>query len=100
MYARNSHSCADLLCLLGTFQVELEPPGADWSARFDGRYSCKCTQGFTGDNCDVADADAVKLVLAVALGAVAVVGLGIGLARVSKRLTQQQVPFTQVSPSP
>ena len=58
----------------------LEPPGADWSARFNGRYSCKCTQGFTGDNCDVADADDVKLVLAVALVVVVGLGLGIGLA--------------------
>jgi hypothetical protein len=38
-------------CQNGGQPVE-DQPDTNWAAHFDGRYSCNCTQGYTGDNCE------------------------------------------------
>ena len=47
----------------------VERPGANWSAEFDGHYFVRCTQGFTGDNCEIHEPDPPLTVISIGPGA-------------------------------
>ena len=57
-------------CEHGGRRVE-QQPGGNWSAEFDGRYSCECTLGFVGGNCENQVPDPRLTVISIAPGAAA-----------------------------
>ena len=52
-------------CLHSGKPVE-DQPDANWSAEFDGNYSCECTHEFTVDNCENPVPDPLLTVISIA----------------------------------